>query len=136
VNLASAMRKKYYDRDCHYGTPAPKQEFSKPFVVHGDGNDSKYEYPDHGSLLLNKRNISNLLIIRNAGMKHVLGERCADVAKASRGAAHFLAIGRDHPLRGRDAAGEQECQNDVFVHSDTPLLRSRYSKAASRNLST
>jgi hypothetical protein len=87
------------------------------------------------SLLLNKRNISNLLIIRNASVEHVLGQRRTDVAKSSGGAAHFLAIGRDHPLRGRDAAGEQECQNDVFVHSDTPLLRSRYSKAASRNLS-
>ena len=71
------------------------------------------------SLLLNKRNITNLLIIRNAGMKHMLGQRRADVAKASRGAAHFLAVRRDHPLGWRNAAGERGGngnRDNYFVH--------------------
>jgi hypothetical protein len=95
------------------------EEFSKSLEQNCKYQRDGQEYPDHGSLLLNKRNIPNLLIIRNASVEHVLGERRAYVAKSSGGAAHFLAIGCDHPLRGRDAASEGAYnynRDNYFVH--------------------
>lgn len=87
-------------------------------------------------LLFYKRNIANLPIIRNAGVKHVLSKWRADVAKASGGAANFLAIRRNHPLRGRDTASESENSYDAktFVHNNLPLVdvRAPYQIAASR----
>ena len=107
------------ERNEYCNNAANVEEFSESLEHHGKHQRDGQEYPDHGSLLLHKRNIPNLLIIRNACMKHVLGKRRTDVAKASRGAAHFLAVRRDHPLGRRYAAGERRRDGNSdnnFVH--------------------
>jgi hypothetical protein len=117
------IRKHVRDKDGRHGSPI--NELAKAVVVNCQCDDAEQEYPDHGSLLLNKRNIPNLLVIRNAGMKHVLGQRRADVAKSSRSAAHLLAIWSDHPLRRRNATSERagnDERNNCFVHRKLHLV--------------